>query len=104
VYQKREANTMTSGTSCFIQKMKKNPTYKITFMRIRDYVQHMQYHAIRGKFMGIWPTEKALIGWIDIFWNAKGQIDLELTMIFTSLKYRDVVLENSPYFFKCVGL
>jgi hypothetical protein len=38
----------------------------------------MKDHALIGKFMGIWPSEKALQIWIKSHWKVKGQIDLQL--------------------------
>ena len=32
--------------------------------RINAEIQYMSDHALIGKFLGFWPTEKALHGWI----------------------------------------
>jgi len=39
---------------------------------------HMQAYEIICKFMGLWPTEKALQTWIKYLWKPKGSIDLHL--------------------------
>jgi hypothetical protein len=38
----------------------------------------MRDHAIIGKFLGIWPLEKSLIGWMESRWKIKGEINLKL--------------------------
>jgi hypothetical protein len=70
----------------------------------------MHDHALIQKFMGIWPSEKALQIWIKVRWNVKGKIDLQLgskgffTKVFTKLKERDKVFEEGPYFFNSTSL
>jgi hypothetical protein len=70
----------------------------------------MQDHAFIGKFMGIWPMEKALNWWIKTTWKPKGQIDLKLgskgffTTIFSNLEDHDKVFKGGPYFFNSAGL
>lgn len=70
----------------------------------------MKDHALIGKFIGYWPTEKALQGWITSKWKPKGQVTLQLgpkgflTTIFNFIKDRNRVLDGGPYFFNVVGL
>jgi hypothetical protein len=60
--------------------------------------------------MGIWPSEKSLMGWVSTRWKIKGQVDLNLgskgffTTIFSNLTDRDNIFEEGPYFFNSVGL
>jgi hypothetical protein len=71
---------------------------------------HMTEHAIICKFMGIWPTERALHVWIRSHWKPKGEINLHLgskgffTVVFTSLEDKDRVFEGGPYFYAAAGL
>ena len=70
----------------------------------------MRDHALIGKFIGLWPTEKALRGWIAAKWKPKGYITLQLgpkgffTTIFNCLEDRNKVLDGGPYFFNATGL
>jgi hypothetical protein len=49
-----------------IPKSAEVPAYEITSSKIRQYIQRMQDYVVIGKFMGIWPSEKALEWWIQI--------------------------------------
>jgi len=40
------------------------PKIELPSHRINAQIQYMKYHAPIGKFIGYWPTEKALQGWI----------------------------------------
>ena len=57
--------------------------------------EHMQTYAIICKFMGLWPTEKALQTWIKYHWKPKGSIDLHLgskgffTVVFINIEDKD---------------
>jgi hypothetical protein len=43
-----------------LPKTVENLKYEVTLNGIRNYIQMMKYHALIGKFMGIWPLEKSL--------------------------------------------
>jgi len=70
----------------------------------------MQDHALIGKFLGLWPTEKALQGWIAPKWKPKGQVTLQLgpkgffTTIFHCVEDKSRIFEGGPYFFNSLGL
>lgn len=70
----------------------------------------MKDHALIGKFIGLWPTEKALRGWIASKWSPKGHITLQrgpkgfFTTIFNCLEDKNRVLDGGPYFFNAAGL
>ena len=55
----------------------------------------MVTYAMICKFMGFWPTEKALHAWIKNHWKPKGEIELHLgskgfvTVVFTNLMDKD---------------
>jgi hypothetical protein len=55
-----------------------NPRYEVTSSSIGNYIQHMKDHTLIGKFMGIWPSEKSLNGWVSSRWKIKGKVDLKL--------------------------
>lgn len=63
-----------------------------------------------GKFLGVWPSEKALMAWIHAVWKPKGHYDLQLgakgffTIIFFNLENRMRIFEGAPYFFNSAGL
>lgn len=56
--------------------------------------QYYKDHALIGKFLGLWPSERALIAWIHVVWKPKGHYDLQLgakgffTIIFFNLEDR----------------
>ena len=70
----------------------------------------MKDHALIGEFMGFWPTEQALRGWIVAKWKLKSHFDLQLslkgvfTITFHYLDDKSKVEEGGPYFFNAAGL
>jgi len=77
---------------------------------LQAHMDHMRTYVIICKFMGLWPTEKALQAWIKYHWKPKGGIDLHLgskgffTMVFTNIEDKDRVFEGGPYFYVAAGL
>jgi hypothetical protein len=69
------------------------------------YVQYMRDHAVIGKFLGIWPTERDLLAWINSRWKPTCHIEIKLgskgffTVIFENEKEREHIFEGGPYFF-----
>ena len=86
------------------------PKIDLPSHRINAQIQFMKDHALIGKFVGFWPTEKALHGWIKSKWKPKGQITLQLgpkgffTAIFTCLEDKSRIMDGGPYFFNSSGL
>jgi len=72
--------------------------------------EHMGTYAIICKFMGLWPTKKALQTWIKYYSKPKGSIDLHLglkglfTVVFTNIEDKDRIFEGGPYFYAAAGL
>ena len=70
----------------------------------------MRDHVLIGKFIGIWPTKRALRSWISTKWNPKGHITLHLgpkgffTAVFNCLEDRNRIMDGGPYFFNSAGL
>jgi hypothetical protein len=93
-----------------LAKTVENLRYEVTSPLVGDYIQYMTNHALIGKFMGIWPTEKALLVWIKSKWKVKGEISLKLrskgffTTVFTCSEDRNQIFDEGPYFFNLVGL
>ena len=54
------------------------PKIELPSQRINTQIQYMKDHALIGKFIGFWPTKKALHGWIATKWKPKGHITLQL--------------------------
>jgi hypothetical protein len=54
------------------------PKYIIISPRIEDQKQYMRDFALIGKFLGLWPSEKDLVKWIQHWWKPKGHYDLQL--------------------------
>lgn len=73
-------------------------------------IEYMRDHALIGKFIGFWPTEKALYGWITAKWKPKGDVTLQLgpkglfTVIFFCLEDKYRILDEGTYFFNSAGL
>jgi hypothetical protein len=117
--QKPDQTTSEAGTSkksnkkltngCLAKTME-NPRYKVTSLLVGDYIQYMTDHALIGKFMVTWPTEKALLVWIKSKWKVKGDISLKLgskgffTTVFTYSEDRNRIFDEGPYFFNLTGL
>lgn len=68
------------------------------------------YHALIGKFIGFWWTEKSLHSWIAAKWKPKGDVTLQLgpkgffIVIFFFLEDKYKILVEGPYFFNSAGL
>ena len=45
------------------------PRLQIKSDKVREEIQYMKERALIGKFVGIWPTEKMLVGWINSTWK-----------------------------------
>jgi hypothetical protein len=74
--------TRTERESVYIMdvwsKQVRTPDTRSPRQASRNYIQWMKDHALIGKFMGIWPSERALQIWIKSHWKVKGKIDLQL--------------------------
>jgi hypothetical protein len=86
------------------------PKYVISSPRIEEQKQFMRDYALVGKFLGLWPSERDLIRWIQYWWKPKGHYELQLgskgffTIIFYNLEDRNRVFDGGPYFFNSAGL
>ena len=52
-----------------VPKSKMVPRLHTTSDRVREEIQYMKERALIGKFVGIWPTENMLVGWIKSTWK-----------------------------------
>jgi hypothetical protein len=92
-----------------IPQTDKPPQYVINSTRVGEHTQFMKEHALIGKFLGLWPSERDLMHWIKTWWNPKGDYDVQLsskgffTIIFYNLEDKDRVFENGPYFYNSAG-
>ena len=70
----------------------------------------MKAHALIGKFMGVWPREQELHGWIEDKSKPKSHYDLQLgskgflTIIFHHLEDKARIEDGGPYFFNSAGM
>jgi hypothetical protein len=93
-----------------IPQLEKSPRYLISSTRVGEHTQFMKEHALIGKFLGLWPTERDLNKWIKHWWNPKGDYEVQLsskgffTIILYNLEDKDRIFENGPYFFNSAGL
>ena len=62
---------------CFL-KASAIPSMIVKSTNIREKIQFMADHALIGKFIGLQPSEKDLIWWINSTWKPKGHFDLHL--------------------------
>jgi len=114
--KEKEENDKIQGTKDKNQKSQCKPIAEITPRVVlndpvlQEHRDHMQTYAIICKFMGLWPTEKALQTWIRYHWKPKGSIDLHLgskgffTVVFTNIRDKDRVFEGEPYSYIAAGL
>ena len=63
--QAQGKETMNNTGKC-IAKAKDIPTLQIQAEGLRSHIQHMKDHALIGKTVGIWPSKKALLWWINV--------------------------------------
>jgi hypothetical protein len=93
-----------------LDKMVENSRYEVNLPLLGDYIQYMKDHTVIGKFMGIWPSKKALTVWIKSRWKFKGDISLKLgskglfALIFTCFEDGNKVFDEGLYFFDSIGL
>jgi hypothetical protein len=93
-----------------IPQLEKAPRYLISSSRVGEHTEFMKEHALIGKFLGLWPTERDLYKWIKHWWNPKGDYEVQLsskgffTIILYNLEDKDRIFENGPYFFNSAGL
>jgi hypothetical protein len=48
------------------------PKYTINSSRIEDQRQYMRDFSLIGKLLGLWPSKKDLVKWIQHWWKPKG--------------------------------
>ena len=93
-----------------IPQLEKPPLYQIKSTRVGEHTQFMIEHALIGKFLGLWPTERDLSRWIKDWWNPKGDYEVQLsskgffTIILYNLEDKDRIFDNGPYFYNSAGL
>jgi hypothetical protein len=86
------------------------PKYVISSPRIEEQKQYMRDNALVGKFLGLWPSERDLVKWIQYWWKPKGHYDLQLgskgffTIILHNLEDRNRIFDGGPYFYNSAGL
>jgi hypothetical protein len=91
-----------------IPQSEKPPRYLISSTRVGEHTQFMREHALIGKFLGLWPSERDLTRWIKDWWNPKGDYEVQLsskgffTIILYNLEDKDKIFDNGPYFYNSV--
>jgi len=89
---------------------KERPQIELPGDKIDRRIEYMKDHALIGKFIGFWLTEKALYGWIAAKWKPKGDVNLQLgpkgffTATFFCLEDKYRILGAGPYIFNSAGL
>jgi hypothetical protein len=107
--EKAPASTPWLSGKC-IPQAPQAPKYLISTLRIEEQKQYMRDYALVGKFLGLWPSERDLIKWIQYWWKLRGHYDLQLgskgffTIIFHNLEDRNRVFDGGPYFYNSAGL
>lgn len=90
------------GNAQCIPKINTIPKYETRSTKTGHNIQHMRYHTVIGKFMGIYPLEKALEWWIQTRWKPKGEINPNMgskgffKVIFTNVHDKYRVFKNDP--------
>jgi len=109
-HQNASSSQPKATSATCISKAAERIKIELPSHRINGEIQYMQDHALIGKFLGFWPTEKALHGWIASKWKPKGQVTLQLgpkgffTAIFNCVEDKSRIFEGGPYFFNSSGL
>jgi hypothetical protein len=86
------------------------PKYIVSSPRIEEQKQYMRDYALVGKFLGLWPSERDLVKWIQHWWKPKGHYELQLgskgffTIILHNLEDRNCIFYGGSYFFNSAGL
>ena len=86
------------------------PSMLVKSANIREKIQFMTDHALLGKFIGLHPSKKALLWWINSTWKPKGHYDLHLgskgffTVSFISQEDQNRIIDGGPYFYYLAGL
>jgi hypothetical protein len=94
----------------FIPQAPQAPKYVVNSPRIEEQKQYMRDNALVGKFLGLWPSERDLVKWIQYWWKPKGHYDLQLgskgffTIILHNLEDRNHIFDGGPYFYNSAGL
>lgn len=110
VHQKASSSQQKVTSATCIPKAGEQIKVDLPSHRINNEIQFMQDHALIGKFLGFWPTEKALQGWIASKWKPKGQVTLQLgpkgffMAIFHCVEDKSRIFEGGSYFFNSSGL
>jgi hypothetical protein len=86
---------------CLLQAPKAS-RYTVNTIRIEEQTQYMRDHALIGKFLGLWSSERDLEKWIHHWWKPKGHYELQLgskgffIIIFLILKIESEFLMEVP--------
>jgi hypothetical protein len=86
------------------------PMYVIKTSRIGENTQFKRDHALIGKFLGVWTSENDLARWIKVWWNPKGDYELQLsskgffTVIFYNLEDKDMIFKGGTYLYSLTDL
>jgi len=86
------------------------PRIELPGHKVDARIEFMRDHAIIWKFIGLWPTKRALYGWIAAKWKPKGDVTLQLgpkgffTVILYCIEDKLRVLGTGPHFFNAAGL
>jgi hypothetical protein len=79
--------------------------YVINSPRIEEQKQYMRDYALVGKFLGLWPSKRVLVKWIQYWWKMRGHYDLHVgskgffTIIFHNLEDHNRIFDGGPYFY-----
>ena len=76
------------------------PRYVVNPVKTTQYIQFMTDHALIGKFMGIWPSKKDLLWWINKNWKLTGHMELRLnykgffTIVCNNVEDQGIIFEG----------
>lgn len=76
--ERNTAPKATSATCKPVAAERPRPKIRLPAEIIDARIQYLKDHALIGKFIGFWPTWKALHGWIAAKWKPKGHFTLHL--------------------------
>jgi len=64
VEQQSPGSDRTKVNGCYA-RTSETSRYEVTSSNIGKYIQNIKDHALIEKIMGVWPSEKSLMGWVS---------------------------------------
>ena len=88
------------------------PTIELPDDRPCRMTLNLSEHGLIGQFTGLWPSPKAIDGWVQCHWRPLVSEGIRshlvgrvfFVFVFESAEERDLIFRNGPYFMGPLGL